>query len=74
MVGSARSKVIGLDDALVRVVEENLQETFRRTAKELFSFWRRITVLRGKKCLEGLKSFRKQWKCLAPMKQLLRQA
>jgi len=35
MVGSARSKVIELDDASVRVVEETLQEAFGRTTKEL---------------------------------------
>mgnify|MGYP001151344011 CR=1 FL=1 len=54
MVGTARSKVIGLDDASVRVMEENLQETFRRTAKEELQ--------------------KAVGKCLAPMKQLLRQA
>jgi len=35
MVSSTRSKVIKLDDASVRVVDETLQEVFGRTAKEL---------------------------------------
>lgn len=35
MVDLARSRVIGLDGAPVRVVEETLQEAFGRNAKEL---------------------------------------